>query len=145
MAIRRVGVIALLVAGGFLGAGYLGEKPTVGGGFTSDASATVFDAFTSKRSGVWVNARGKVTRLLPDDKDGSRHQRFIVAFENGRTVLISHNIDLAHRLPLRSGDAVSLRGRYEYNDRGGVIHWTHHDPGGGLEGGWIEHAGQRYR
>ena len=97
------------------------------------------------RSGQQVRGSGVVSRVLPDDNDGSRHQRFILQLDSGRTLLIAHNIDLAPRIPsLRPGDRVGFSGEYEWNDRGGVIHWTHHDPQGRHEGGWLEHAGRRY-
>ena len=83
--------------------------------------------------------------MLADDSEGSRHQRFIVRLPNDHTVLIAHNIDLAQRVPLKMGDAVSFYGEYEWNDRGGVVHWTHHDPRNRREGGWIEHKGTTYR
>jgi hypothetical protein len=82
---------------------------------------------------------------LRDDLEGQRHQRFILRLPDGMTVLISHNIDLAPRVPAEKGDAVEVFGRYEWNKRGGVIHWTHRDPKGRREGGWIEHKGERYR
>lgn len=105
----------------------------------------VADAFRDRRSDVQVEVSGRVDRTLPDDREGSRHQRFIVDLGDGLTVLVAHNIDLAPRVPLRAGDPVRVRGEYEWNDRGGVIHWTHHDPGGRRPGGWIEHGGERYR
>ncbi|MEJ2515513.1 MAG: DUF3465 domain-containing protein [Gammaproteobacteria bacterium] len=106
----------------------------------------VDQAFEAQQSDVWVEATGRVERLLPDDRDGSRHQRFIVRLESGRTVLIAHNIDLAPRLDrLRPGDHVAFRGEYEWNPKGGVVHWTHHDPSGRHAGGWLEYEGQRYR
>lgn len=111
----------------------------------SDDSATVEAAFEQQRSGVWVDVSGKVTRLLPDDNNGSRHQRFILELESGHTLMIAHNIDLVVRVPLVLGDMVELRGRYEWNHKGGVVHWTHHDPAGEMEGGWIDHKSQRYR
>ncbi len=102
--------------------------------------------YEARRSGQMVEARGEVSKLLPDDLDGSRHQRFIVRLDSGHTVLISHNIDLAERVAgLERGDAVLFRGQYEWNERGGVVHWTHHDPGGRRPGGWLEHRGERYR
>jgi len=76
--------------------------------------------------------------------DGSRHQRLLLALESGGTVLVSHNIDLAPRVPAEEGDFITVRGQYEFNDKGGVIHWTHHDPKDWREGGWIEHDGERY-
>ena len=87
-----------------------------------------------------------MTRLLADDNDGSRHQRFILEVGAGRTLLIAHNIDLAPRIPdLKVGDTVEFYGEYEPNDRGGVIHWTHHDPQGDHVDGWLKHAGRTYQ
>ena len=97
------------------------------------------------RSGEQARGSGTVSRILSDDNDGSRHQRFIVRLSSGATLLIAHNIDLAPRVgSLQVGDTVSFYGEYETNDRGGVIHWTHHDPRGSHVGGWIEHKGRRY-
>jgi hypothetical protein len=110
-----------------------------------DSNGGVEAAFTAQRSGQWVEAAGRVARLLADDDEGSRHQRFILELVGGHTLLVSHNIDLAKRLPLARNDQVALRGRYEWNDRGGVVHWTHHDPAGRLQGGWILHEGIRYQ
>ena len=108
-------------------------------------STEVERAFEDGRSGVMLTASGRVERILGDDREGSRHQRFIVGFASGHTVLIAHNIDVASRVDgLEVGDQVSVHGQYEWNDKGGVIHWTHHDPQGGHEPGWIEHDGRRY-
>lgn len=96
------------------------------------------------KSGDWVLLQGTVVRLLRDDSQGSRHQRFIIELPGRLTLLVAHNIDLAERVPLGKGDTVTVRGQYEPNDRGGVIHWTHHDPQGG-PGGWVEYRGRRYR
>lgn len=102
---------------------------------------TILDAYASQRSGVWVQAMGTVERHLPDDNEGDRHQRLIVRLTPDHTVLISHNIDLADRTAAAVGDDIAFRGRYEWNDRGGVVHWTHHDPKRGLNdfsrGGWL--------
>ena len=100
--------------------------------------------FAEQRSDVVVELAAPVVRILPDDEKGSRHQRFLIEVAPGHTVLVAHNIDLAPRVPLTEGDRVELRGEYEWNEKGGVLHWTHHDPGGRRRGGWIELAGQRY-
>src|SRR5687768_11336182 len=79
-----------------------------------DAIAAAFEA---RQSGVQVTGTGIVSRILPDDDDGSRHQRFVVELASSRTLLISHNIDLAPRIEtLRQGDSVSFNGVYEWND-----------------------------
>lgn len=104
------------------------------------------ELFADNRSGVMVETAGEVVRVLQDDLQGSRHQRFVVRLASGHTVLISHNIDLAPRVEgLSVGDRVTFRGQYEWNDRGGVVHWTHHDPDGERPGGWIQHEGGEYR
>jgi hypothetical protein len=102
------------------------------------------EAFRSRRSDLLVAGRGVVERILRDDLEGSRHQRFILRLESGQTLLVAHNIDLARRVPLAVGDEIAFRGIYEWNDKGGVIHWTHRDPSGRRSGGWLEHAGRRY-
>lgn len=110
---------------------------------TSDGS--VEQAFAGQRSGVWLDAGGRVARLLSDDNEGSRHQRFILALNSGHTVLVSHNIDLAERVPVHRDAHLKLHGRYEWNERGGVIHWTHRDPEGSMPGGWIRYQGAVYQ
>ena len=115
------------------------------------SSAQSISAQSSPRIEQWsagqqVSGIGKVTRVLADDNDGSRHQRFILEMNSGRTLLIAHNIDLAPRISaLRTGDTVSFYGEYETNAQGGVIHWTHHDPQGRHVAGWLEHDGRRYQ
>lgn len=115
-------------------------------GRAMDGAAMITKAFAAKRSDVVVEADGVVSKLLSDDNDGARHQRFIVTVARGQTVLIAHNIDVAPRVAnVQAGDRISFRGEYEYTERGGVVHWTHHDPGGGRPGGWIRHAYKTYR
>ena len=104
------------------------------------------DSQTQFRSGARVETSGVVERVLPDDNSGSRHQRFIVRLASGQTLLIAHNIDIAPRVAgLARGDTVSFSGIYEPDNKGGVVHWTHHDPSGRHAAGWIEHKGHRYQ
>lgn len=87
-----------------------------------------------------------VTKLLADDNDGSRHQRFLLTLPSGQSLLVAHNIDLAPRLSrLKTGDSVAFNGVYEWNAKGGLIHWTHRDPGGRHQAGWLKHSGQTYQ
>lgn len=109
-----------------------------------DDSERLLELHRSGASDEIVRVHGTVDRTLADDLEGSRHQRFILRLSAGHTVLVAHNIDLAPRVPLERGDELELQGEYEWNDRGGVVHWTHHDPAGRHEGGWIRHAGELY-
>ena len=111
----------------------------------ASSTVAVETLFAERRSGVFVEIEGEVLRMLADDERGSRHQRFIVELAGGHTLLISHNIDLASKVPIRRGDRVAVRGEYEWNDRGGLLHWTHDDPQGRRTGGWIRHRGEIYR
>ncbi|WP_130802889.1 DUF3465 domain-containing protein [Acinetobacter ihumii] len=106
----------------------------------------ISNAFAQQQSNVQVQASGQVKAILADDNDGSRHQKFILTLGDGLTVLVAHNIDLAPRIDqLKKGDRVEFNGEYEYNPKGGVIHWTHHDPKGIHENGWLKHQGQIYQ
>jgi hypothetical protein len=102
--------------------------------------------YQQKQSDVQIEVTGKVIRVLSDDNDGSRHQRFIIETGIGHTLLIAHNIDLAPRIEnLQPGDEVTVFGEYEWNNKGGVMHWTHHDPDNRHPHGWIRHKGRLYQ
>ncbi len=102
--------------------------------------------FTDGQSNVQVYGTGTVISILSDDLDGSRHQRFIVELKLNQTLLILHNIDLSPRIEnLFLNDQVEFSGEYEWNDKGGVIHWTHHDPEGNHVDGWILHNNKIYQ
>ena len=102
-------------------------------------------AYRNKLSNVQVRGEGTVVRLLEDDNEGSRHQRFIVRLANQQTVLIAHNIDLASRVnSLKKGDSIEFYGEYEWNDKGGVVHWTHKDPNNKHPHGYLKYVGLKY-
>lgn len=108
--------------------------------------SALFTAIEQQKSDIQVSGSGEVARILPDDNDGSRHQRFILELTPGQTLLIAHNIDLAPRISsLRKGDTVEFFGEYEWNAKGGVVHWTHHDPKGNHVSGWLRHNGKTYQ
>lgn len=114
--------------------------------FETSSESRLLEAFQRRESNIQVQVAAPVVKVLSDDNDGSRHQRFLIALPAGPTILISHNIDLAPRVEgLSAGDTVTVEGEYEWNEKGGVIHWTHHDPRGTHPGGWIERDGRRYQ
>jgi len=101
--------------------------------------------FENQESNKQVLVKGVITRLLADDIDGDAHQRFIIRLDNDQTLLIAHNIDLAPRVPdIKTNQLIYVYGEYEYNDEGGVVHWTHKDPDGSHEDGFIFYNGVQY-
>ena len=102
-------------------------------------------AYENHQSDLQVRGSGKVIRILPDDNYGSRHQKFILELGSKQTLLVAHNIDLAPRISnLRVGDYIEFYGEYEWNNKGGVLHWTHRDPRNNHAHGWLKHNGQVY-
>lgn len=113
-------------------------------GFAAESS--VSSAYQARTSNVQVRSIGTVIKILADDNKGSRHQKFIVKLASGQTVLIAHNIDLARRInSINIGDSIEFYGEYEWNAKGGIVHWTHHDPAGRHKDGWLKHNGVLYK
>lgn len=110
---------------------------------------TVVNAFKAQQSDRQVKGCGIIIKALPDDNEGSRHQKILVALEGvspQQTVLLVHNIDLAPRVAdVSKGTSLSFYGEYVYNSKGGLVHWTHHDPAARHQGGWIDSNGVRYQ
>ena len=137
-------VVALLVYG------YIQDRGiSVPGLSSSDATqadnSVLQTAYKNRQSDLQVQGEGIVVKVLPDDRKGSKHQRFLLRLGSGQTLLIAHNIDLAPRIDrLSKGDTVSFYGEYEWNEKGGVVHWTHNDPGGRHADGWLRHNGTTY-
>lgn len=111
---------------------------------SSDCSAVIKQAIESERSDVMVECAGVIIKELADDNDGSRHQRYLVRLDNDAVIKVSHNIDLAPRVPARQGDRIEFFGEFDWNEHGGAVHWTHHDPRGKRKGGWIRFNGTTY-
>ncbi len=110
---------------------------------TSDDSAEALArAFTNQQSDLQVRGQGHISKILPDDTKGSKHQRLIITTSAEQSILIAHNIDLAPRVKNpKGGDLIEFYGEYEWNRQGGVIHWTHHDPQNRHPHGWLKHEG----
>ena len=142
---RKILITVVLLVGAWFGYDLSGSVQWQNEAATTTVSE-LQDVIATRRSSTQVQGSGTVTRVLSDDNDGSRHQRFILRLPSGESLLVADNIDLAPRVTgLEVGDTVSFNGEYEWNDRGGVIHWTHDDPRGSHIDGWVEHNGRRYQ
>lgn len=136
-------VVAILYVGTINNVSYaVGETVAV----SQNSEQLLAEAYKTQRSDFQVQGTASVVKLLPDDNNGSRHQRFLVRLNSGQTLLIAHNTSLAARIDdLKEGDSVEFYGEYEWNNKGGVIHWTHHDPKGRHVSGWIKHDNRTYQ
>lgn len=138
MRIPTLVLIVSLNVGLLAGCGGIGQDTVAGSGGQR--------AFEGHQSNVQVEGEGVVSRILPDDTSGITHQRFIIRLSSGQTVLIDYNTDIAERIEdLKVGDRVSFAGEYIWNEQGGLVHWTHHDPAGRHPSGWLKYNGRTYQ
>lgn len=118
---------------------------------TDDAqNGAVYDAWRAGRSHVEVTASGAVARILGEREGPSgKHLGFLLHLSGsagrGLTVRVEDNLDLTGTLPLAEGKAVTVRGEYIYDSRGGLIHYTHRDPRGRHEAGYVQADGRIYQ
>lgn len=89
---------------------------------------------------------GWVTDVLPDEqKNGVHNQRFIVRLTNRKPMLIEHDLRIAARVPaLKPGTELLIRGRYFWNEQGGVLRQTHRDADRKVPNGWIRFKHKNY-
>ncbi|MEB3197042.1 MAG: DUF3465 domain-containing protein [Candidatus Sericytochromatia bacterium] len=115
------------------------------------ASASALEALRKKKGHTqppsrankdWKVLNGTVTKLLPDDNLGNRHQHFLVSVQ-GRYIKVAHNLELAPKVPVAVGEPVEVKCEYIRSNPYDVAHWTHYDPKGG-EGGYIKYRGRVY-
>lgn len=142
---KKLIAVAAIVAGLLL-AFARGPGPSASADAPLASDQILAEAFADRAERQLVQGGGHVIAVLPDDRSGSRHQRFILRLDSGQTVLIAHNIDLAPRIDdLAEGDFITFSGEYAWNENGGVVHWTHRDPGGRHADGWLQRGGRMYQ
>jgi len=82
--------IALLIGIGVYA--YVQNNPAVISSFTSESvqnNQVITDAYQNRLSDIQVSGSGKVSRILRDDNEGSRHQRFILRLSSGQTLSLT--------------------------------------------------------
>jgi len=80
---------------------------------------------------------GTVTRAL--------HEAFDARTDDGQSVEVVDNVDLAPPVPVQPGDRIAVRGELVHDPgREPIVHYTHHDPAARHPDGWIDFAGRRY-
>lgn len=114
----------------------------------ASTNGLICQAFDAQQSHVEVLATGVVTRDLGlrAGRSGT-HEGYLLRLDNGcRLVLkVETNVDLTGPIPIKTGDRAVVKGEYEWTRLGGVLHWTHHDPRGRHEGGYVTVEGHTYQ
>lgn len=85
-----------------------------------------------------------VTKLLPDDNSGLEHQKWVVRLSNGEKMQAVYNLDMCPRVPLKEGDVIAMGGEFVWTNKGGLLHWLHHDPRGRRPNGYVLVNGKFY-
>lgn len=133
-------IIILLL---FTACGSVKEKKSNTNSYTQ--LSTIDTWVTNQTSNQQIFQEGTIYKILQDDYEGSRHQKFIVKLSNSKTLLIAHNIDLSTKISdLKNNDKIIFKGEYEWNKKGGVVHWTHKDPNHKHADGYLIHNGTKY-
>jgi hypothetical protein len=110
-------------------------------------NAAICSAYSSGASGVEVIGRGSVLTVLGTSSGPSGpHEGFLLRLDGGCDLIlrIEDNTGLTGPIPVHAGETVTVKGEYETDATGGVIHWTHRDPRGRHIGGYIVAAGKTY-
>ncbi len=143
---KIISIIALIISAYFANNYVQENKSTV-----TDKQETQYKSASNKQletlikkrqSNVIITLDATIINILSDDNQGDRHQRLIL--KSGKnTLLLAHNIDIAPRVPVKKGDFIKVRGEYEWNEKGGVVHWTHRSTSSHADG-WIIHNNKKY-
>ncbi len=100
----------------------------------------------SKELPFVIIKEAKVVKLLRNDNKGAKHQRWIIQIQEGITITVVYNLDLALKVPLSAGDTIELAGELVFGDRykDPILHWTHADPNKRRTDGYVLLNGKRY-
>lgn len=105
----------------------------------------LIQAMASRKNAHFVEAGNiKVTQLLPDDRQGLPHQKWMAQLSNGSKVMVVYNLDMGAYVPVRVGDAFSVGGQFIWTKQGGLVHWTHKDPRRTRPDGYVYFDGTYY-
>jgi hypothetical protein len=109
--------------------------------------AAVCAAFQQQLSGVEVIADGTVAQKLGTAQGPSgEHEGFSLRLRSGcaLTLRVETNTAFTGPIPLRVGERVTVKGEFDYDTDGGVIHWTHRAMGSHHQSGYVEAGGRFY-
>jgi hypothetical protein len=93
----------------------------------------------ANRPQILVN--GVVEKILPEDKSGNPHQKYMLNV-SGFHIQVVSNLDFG-RIPVTVGSTLQVCGEY-LKVGSGMVHWTHFDPHGGHPDGFTILNGKLY-
>lgn len=85
-----------------------------------------------------------VSKILPDDRSGLQHQKWVVRLSNGKQMQAVYNLDMCPRVQLKEGDKIAMGGQFVWTNKGALLHWLHHDPRGNRPDGFVYVNGKFY-
>ncbi|MBV8637898.1 MAG: DUF3465 domain-containing protein [Candidatus Eremiobacteraeota bacterium] len=98
-------------------------------------------AYATQGSHGEVVASGVVRHVLGTRRGPSgEHEGFLLQLDGDCDLLlrVETNVDLTGPVPLHDGERVIVKGEYEFDPMGGVVHWTHRDPRGHHPDGYVK-------
>ncbi len=114
-------------------------------GYEVDGGAAVVEkAFYEKQSDLMVEVSGEVVRVIDQVKNNPRHQEFQMRLPTGQLLMVVHKHGFKEWIPLAARDRVTVRGKYQWTEMGGIIRDTQRDSSLDRMHGWIRHEGERY-
>jgi hypothetical protein len=134
---RALALAVVLVASAGCGGGVT-EKPD---------NAHVCALYASGTSDAEVVAQGTVLGVLGTHNGPSgEHEGFLLKLTQQCDLMlrVETNVDITGPVPLRAGETVTVKGQFEDDPGGGVIHWTHRDPSGRHVAGYVLAGGKYY-
>jgi hypothetical protein len=118
-----------------------------GGQAEQPNNAQICSLYASGSSGAEVIGHGTVLGVLGTRGGPSgEHEGFLLKLDQQCDLLlrVETNVDITGPVPLEVGEVVTVKGQFEDDANGGVIHWTHHDPRGRHVSGYVEADGKIY-
>ena len=104
--------------------------------------------YASGASDVEVIGQGSVLAILGTRNGPSGvHEGFLLKLTGGCDLMVrvETNVGITGPLPLHPGETATVKGVFDDDADGGVIHWTHHDPSGRHIAGYVEAGGKIYQ
>ncbi|MDP3509818.1 MAG: DUF3465 domain-containing protein [Candidatus Melainabacteria bacterium] len=107
--------------------------------------AQIIQAQSQQARKVELTVTAPIKKLLREEDYREPHQRFLLILSNGTTVLVANDLQYGTYAPVQEGNVVRIHGEYIWNERGGVLHWTHKSDEPRHESGYIDFNGMRYQ